>query len=211
MDAAASLHAPFASAGSVDTQRELGRLTRELEQALERFRNDARLVTLVEKEVPDARQRLEHVIKLTDDAAHRTLDLVERSYPLAGQTAAEAQRLMDNWSISVDPVAARRFLVLSRTNMEQVRTNLNEVLLAQGYQDLTGQILRGVIRLVAEVESTLVELVKLAGDDARALAASASPGDDWRRGVGPQLPGAAAGGAVGAQQDVDALLSGLGV
>ena len=54
------------------------------------FSVDSRLVDLAEKEVPDARHRLDHVLKLTDEAAHRTMDLVEQSGPLAERTAREA-------------------------------------------------------------------------------------------------------------------------
>ena len=57
-------------------------LTANAQSALARFRVDARLERLAEQEVPDARKRLTHVVKLTDEAAHRTLDLVEQSGPL---------------------------------------------------------------------------------------------------------------------------------
>ena len=66
--------------------------------ALERFRLDSRLDDLAEKEMPDARQRLNHVLKLTDEAAHRTLDLVEQSGPPAERTAREAAALTESWA-----------------------------------------------------------------------------------------------------------------
>ena len=46
-------------------------------------------------------------------------------------------------------------------DMGKVRANLSEVLLAQGYQDLTGQIIRGVMKLVGELEIALADLVRL--------------------------------------------------
>lgn len=55
---------------------ELRKLTIDLQTALDRFRVDSRLVDLAEKEVPNAKHRLDHVLKLTDEAAHRTMDLV---------------------------------------------------------------------------------------------------------------------------------------
>jgi chemotaxis protein CheZ len=48
----------------------------DLQAALEQFRCDSRLLDLAERQVPDARHRLAHALKLTDDAAHRTMDLV---------------------------------------------------------------------------------------------------------------------------------------
>ena len=69
-------------------------LTLNLRSALDRFRLDSRLTRLAEKEVPDARERLMHVLKLTDQAAHRTLDLVEQSCPPADRIAKEAAALV---------------------------------------------------------------------------------------------------------------------
>ncbi len=69
---------------------ELRKLTGDLQSALDRFSVDSRLVDLAEKEVPDARARLDHVLKMTDEAAHRTMDLVEQCGPLAERTARSA-------------------------------------------------------------------------------------------------------------------------
>jgi len=90
-----------------------------------------------------------------------------------------------------------------------VRNNLNEVVMAQGYQDLSGQIIRGVMKLVSELEVALVELVRLSksgGGKPRAVAE-----EEVQRGYGPVVPGVSHGPAVSDQEDVDALLSGLGM
>ena len=65
----------------------------DLQAALEHFRAESRLAEMAERQVPDARQRLAHVLKLTDDAAHHTMDLVDQSCPLVDAVAQEAQRL----------------------------------------------------------------------------------------------------------------------
>jgi chemotaxis protein CheZ len=198
---------------------DLRKLTRDLQAALERFRIDSRLVDLAEKEVPDARHRLDHVMKLTDEAAHRTMDLVEQSGPLAERTAQQAAEIMPLWqrfrarNMALDEFQSMIqlldvFLEAARNDMASVRNNLAEVLLAQGYQDLTGQIIRGVMKLVGELEHALVELVRLSkthGDPRRGVS------EDTRRGFGPAIPGIDHGPAVSDQEGVDALLSGLGV
>jgi chemotaxis protein CheZ len=194
-----------------DVLLDLRRVTRDLHAALERFRVDSRLATYAEKEIPDARARLEHVLKLTDDAAHRTLDLVEQSIPLADRTARAAQALLasagsDQRSSQPDLVA---FLAETGSRMEAVRENLSAVLLAQGYQDLTGQIIRGVMKLVGELEHALGDLVRLSSGKADTAAARAS--DGTARGFGPVVPGVDHGAHVDGQQDVDALLSDLGM
>ena len=200
---------------------ELRKLTSDLQSALVRFSIDSRLVELAEKEVPDARLRLDHVLKLTDEAAHRTMDLVEQSGPLAERTAKGAGEILDMWkrfrarSIAVEEfrvMAARMdsFLVEAHNDMGAVRTNLAEVLLTQGYQDLSGQIIRGVMKLVGELETALVELVRLSKSGSRESKEPVSA-DSAHRGFGPAVPGVDHGPAVSDQQDVDALLSGLGM
>jgi chemotaxis protein CheZ len=201
---------------------ELRKLTGDLQAALESFRVDSRLLDLAEKEVPDARLRLDHVLKLTDEAAHRTMDLVEQSGPLAERTAREAADIIAPWkrfrARTIDLTEFRQmlprmdvFLETARTDMDKVRGNLSEVLLAQGYQDLSGQIIRGVMKLVAELELALVDLVRLSKSGAPTPAAGKPLSDETRRGFGPTVPGINRGPAVSGQQDVDALLSGLGM
>jgi chemotaxis protein CheZ len=198
---------------------ELRKLTGDLQSALQRFRVDSRLLDLAEKEVPDARHRLDHVLKLTDEAAHRTMDLVEQSGPLAERTAREAADIVGLWKrfrARTIPVAEFRsmiermdvFLEAACVDMDKVRGNLSEVLLAQGYQDLSGQIIRGVMKLVAELEVALADLVRLSQSGTMT---SKPLSDETRRGFGPVVPGINNGPAVSGQQDVDALLSGLGM
>ncbi|MFO5795598.1 protein phosphatase CheZ, partial [Klebsiella pneumoniae] len=56
-----------------------------------------------------------------------------------------------------------QFLVRSGENAGQLSSQLNGILLAQDYQDLTGQVIKRVTKLVTEVESNLVKLVWMAG------------------------------------------------
>ena len=198
---------------------DLRKLTGGLQSALQRCRVDSRLADLAEKDVPNAKLRLDHVLRLTDEAAHRTLDLVEQSGPLAERTSRSAGELIEQWQrfrerkIAVEDFhrmvsGMDAFLKAAATDMDKVRENLSEVLLAQGYQDLSGQIIRGVMKLVTELEIALVDLVRLSRTGTR----GARPvSEETRRGFGPPIPGINSGPSVSGQQDVDALLSGLGV
>lgn len=195
-------------------------LTLNLRNALDRFRLDTRLTRLAEKEVPDARERLNHVLKLTDQAAHRTLDLVEKSAPMADRIAKEADALNEPWTrfrggqITVAEYCELigrldKFFVSARVDSNAVRANLNEVLMAQDFQDLTGQIIRGVVTLVSEVEVVLVDLAKLAGAHGVDIGPTA---EELARGTGPVVPGVEQGAAiVNGQEDIDSLLSDLGM
>jgi chemotaxis protein CheZ len=198
---------------------DLRKLTGDLQSALQRFRVDSRLADLAEKDVPNARLRLDHVLRLTDEAAHRTLDLVEQSGPLAERTSRAAADLVEPWQrFRERTIAVEEFhrmvqsldalLHATTADMDKVRENLSEVLLAQGYQDLSGQIIRGVMKLVTELEIALADLVRLSQTGTRG---TRRVSDETRRGFGPPIPGINSGPSVSGQQDVDALLSGLGV
>jgi len=198
--------------------KELRQLTGDLQQALERFSVESRLQDIAENEIPDARARLVHVISMTDEAAHRTLDLVEQSGPLAERTAQEAAGLIDSLeahysrnSAAAPPAellkSVEKFLPVARSNSELIRRNLADVLLAQGYQDLTGQIIRSVMKLVEELEGALASLAKLSGD----VVEHATMGERESSGQGPVVPGVTKGDVASGQTDVDALLSGLGM
>jgi chemotaxis protein CheZ len=190
-----------------------------LRSALDQFQLNSRLATLAGKEVPDARLRLDHALKITEEGAHKTLDLVEQSYPLAEKVAKQASSLVKTLQNAGDGVAHRiaadllpgikEFLATAQSDSEAVRANLTEVLMAQSAQDLSGQIIRGVITLVGEVERTLGQLTTLTGGKPAEATAASNQGST-SQGFGPAVPGITKG-AVSEQNDVDALLADLGM
>jgi len=212
-----------------DLFRELGRLTRELHEALKSFQLDARIAEFAEKEIPDAKERLGYVISMTEQAAHRTMDLVERSLPLTEGLARDGRRLAEEWGrFRARRMDAEAFRALAREldtflprvaeDAETVRGQLTEVLMAQDFQDLTGQIIRKVITLVQEVEGNLVELVRISGQRL-ARRGDGAGGKDAAEGKtsegktspsGPHVPGCDGGDVVKGQDEVDDLLASLG-
>ena len=151
---------------------ELRKLTGDLQSALDRFRVDSRLVDLAEKEVPDAR----HAPRSRAEAHRRggaSHAWISWSSPVRWPSARRAKRPTSSScgsasararSTSTIPRMVSAWTRSSRRlarDMDKVRGNLSEVLLAQGYQDLSGQIIRGVMKLVAELEIALVDLVRL--------------------------------------------------
>ena len=199
---------------------DLRALNASLQRTLDEFRNSFRRASSAGKEMPDARVRLDHVLKLTEDAAHRTLDLVERSGPLADRLSVDAVALIDpirqaRAAYTGTAVAELLFRVedfLGRVQHDgsSVRANLAEVLMAQSYQDLSGQIIRTVIKLVAELERTLSHFSELAGEGGAQQGSGAAEPASGGNGFGPAVPGVTTG-AVGEQGDVDDLLADLGM
>lgn len=201
--------------------REIGRLTRELHDSINGFVMDAGLADIAQTEMPNAAERLRYVIQTTEQAANTTLGAVEDSLPLADSLRNDARHLGEQWAkfnsrqLTVDDFRElsselSHFLTMTQTNTEELHNKLSEVLLAQGYQDITGQIIRKVIDLVNDVESKLVELVRLSGHKARAEGAGDEKKGPDTAAHGPAVPGVDKGELVNGQDDVDDLLSSLG-
>lgn len=210
---------------------EVGRLTRELHSAIVDFDIDPRNPHAKEmSQITDAAERLQYVVKMTDQAANCAIDLVEKSAPLVNYISYEAQSLMTDWQRFMRrEMKAEEFRVLARRveeflgrglhDSDQLSSNLNEILMAQGFQDLTGQVIKRVMTLIADVESNLLKLVVMAGQVDRAVGIEHSV-DDLRKkpvknnqssaGEGPQIHADKLEDVVSDQVDVDDLLSSLG-
>ncbi len=202
--------------------QELGKLTREFHEALNSFRLDSRLANFAEKEFPDARERLRHVVDMTAKSADRSLTAAEESMPICDGIENEANDLKGQWERFVSrDMSAEEFRQLSGrisgffetlgSDAGTLRGNLNEVMMAQDFQDLTGQIIERVITLVDDMESSLVDLIRISGQNLRPHEAEQKE-EDVLMGAGPVVPGVddAAANVVSGQDEVDDLLSSLG-
>lgn len=121
----------------------LVKLARELDD-LERT-IDARLPTARLASgggLPDACSRLEHVVKMTEEASMRTLDLADECRTLLGTIGAEHEATVD-----------------------AIRSRLSAMVEAQSFQDLTGQIIQRVIQLIRSLQSGLGDIQALHGED----------------------------------------------
>jgi chemotaxis protein CheZ len=201
----------------------LGKLTREFHEALNSFRLDSRLANFAEKEFPDARERLRHVVDMTAKSADRSLTAAEESMPICDGIESEAADLKVQWErfvnrdMSADEFRQlsgriNDFLDSSGSNAASLRNNLNEVMMAQDFQDLTGQIIERVIGLVDDMEGSLVELIRISGQSLREQGEAEQSEEDLLKGTGPVVPGVddAAENVVSGQDEVDDLLSSLG-
>lgn len=210
---------------------EVGKLTRELHNAIVNFQLDPRMPHAQElSQIADATERLNYVVTMTEKAANRTMDLVEQSAPLVNDLSDEAQSLSVEWGrfmrreISADgfrELAKRVELFLARSERDGAKLSghLNDILLAQDYQDLTGQVIKRVTQLVTEVESNLLKLVLMASQvdrfagiqhDHEALRAEQEKLKEPSRGEGPQIHADKREDVASSQDDVDDLLSSLG-
>lgn len=198
---------------------EVGRLTRQLHSAIVDFQVDDRLVTLASTEIPDAKERLNYVIDMTENAANKTMDAVEECLPLANVLTTNIQSVKPKWEklMKRDIELAEfktlchdveQFVEQSELDSIRIKDLLNQILLAQDFQDLTGQIIRRVIDLVREVESNLVSMLTVFGE--QAVEDSLSTPVIGIEAEGPIMNAEEREDVVAGQDEVDDLLSSLG-
>jgi chemotaxis protein CheZ len=198
--------------------QEVGKMTRQLHDSLRSFSEDSRIDHLAEQEIPDARERLAYVIAMTEQAADKTLSAVENTLPVAEKISERADLLSKTWKkFRARKLSADEFRTLAEDielflddideQSNVMKNNLTDVLMAQEYQDLSGQIIKRVITLVEEVEGNLVQLIRLTGQKYTNSSSEEVPSDEL---AGPQVPGVGSDDAITNQDDVDDLLSSLG-
>jgi len=203
---------------------EVGRMTREVHEALMTFATDDRLNLLAEDEMPDARDRLRYVITLTEQAANRTLALVEEAFPVADRLMDRAERLQielaqiqqrhaDNTPLVDVITGLTEYLESVQQNGGVLKTELTDIMMAQEFQDLSGQLLLRVIALLETLEGKMLGLLqKIHPVSAEKPAAPTVAA--LSQGLGPMVPGAkphaSAAEPIKNQDDVDDLLASLG-
>ena len=222
--------------------QEVGRLTRGLHEAIKQFNMDVEASTAYQvsksdqhSEVSDANERLNYVLTLTENAANTTMDMVDASLPVAAELGEQARLLRQDWKQLADKESSmselkdlgrttESFLQEIERGSDTLHKNFTEILLTQGFQDITGQLIKRVIGLVNDVESSLLKLVVVAGKVDRITGVRREPGDvetssaeeqqqnekNQTQGVGPQVLASEAEGSVAGQDEVDDLLSSLG-
>jgi chemotaxis protein CheZ len=197
----------------MDVHQQLGVLTRQLHDSL----NGLGLTAKVKDwagELPDAKSRLSYIAKLTGEAAEKVLNQVDQAKAQHDHITAETRRI--GALIVQDPVAAvAKGHVMNFVNdveqaSKKVDAHLTEIMMAQDFHDLTGQVIAKVVALAATIEEQLVLLLiqtappELAGKapDAETAYVPAL--------AGPVVAGQAHTDVVTDQSQVDDLLASLG-
>src|SRR3569832_1191111 len=132
--------------------QEIGRLTRQVHDVLASFQMDRRILELAENEIPAAKDRLAYVITVTEQAAQKVIAAIESSLPMAADKKINAERLLDKWKtfsrreMNVEEFRKHShendaFLHGTHADADRLKGYLNEMLMAQEFQDLTGQVI----------------------------------------------------------------------
>lgn len=211
---------------SVELFAEVGKLTRQLHDSLNNFQLESRIANLATEDIPDAQSRLNYVIETTEQAANRTMDAVDTCMPIAEQINSGIKHIMPEWKkLMTRQLELNEFKTLcydldnfleqSLTESEKLNSLLTEVLMAQGYQDITGQVIRRVMELVKEVEDSLVHMLTMFSvseviDPSAKKDKELAKDSDNMKAEGPIIDAENRDDVVSGQDDVDDLLSSLG-
>ncbi|MFT5674786.1 MAG: chemotaxis protein CheZ [Paraglaciecola sp.] len=210
------------SQDSVQLFAEVGKLTRQLHDSLNNFQFDERIVNMASEDIPDAQTRLMYVIEATEEAANKTMDLVDSCMPIAKNLHSGVDSILPEWRKLMTRQlelggfnklchTMDSFLLESVTESAKLNELLTEVLMTQGYQDLTGQVIRRVIELVKEVEDNLIHMLTMFGGmEVNESTNKITSEADSIKAEGPILNAATREDVVSDQDDVDDLLSSLG-
>ncbi len=155
-----------------DVFSSLGQMTRELHDSLRELGHDKALGDAA-RTIPDARQRLTYIVQMTEQAATRALNAIEVAKPIQDALENQSEALGTRWEkvfanqLSADDfktLAADTHAFLRAVPRQSRATNdqLTEIMMAQDFQDLTGQVIKKVVELVANLETQLLKVLLVA-------------------------------------------------
>lgn len=197
----------------------LGTITREMHEAFSVLGAVGGLHSVVD-EMPDARDRLAHVGKMTEEAANKVLNLVDAGKPECDDLAKRGHELADSLTrmaaqddLTVDRargllIACSKFAQSTATFAEKEGEVLSDIMMAQDFQDLSGQVIKKVIDIIGRTEAQLVQLLMDSAPE-QIVAQIKHPETEFT-GETHQLQGPQAPSAALAQNDVDDLLASMG-
>jgi chemotaxis protein CheZ len=146
----------------------IGHMTRALHENLRGLGLD-KLIEKAASEIPDARDRLDYVVRLSEQAAKKVLDATDAAGPLQDGIDSSAVELKTQWQALLDnpdggdwrALAERTMASLdaSRTAASATRGHLMDIMMAQDFQDLTGQVIGRITAIAQNLEQQLVQVL----------------------------------------------------
>jgi chemotaxis protein CheZ len=162
MEAFADLAPPVSGAASPEVFQRLGMLTRQLHDTLTQLGVMPKLQVAADG-LPDARSRLQYIAQKTAAAADKVLNSVDSAKAEHHKVAADTRRIAA--AIVADPVkavasgAVMNFVGDIEAATQRIDTHLTDIMLAQDFHDLTGQVVAKVVKLAGDLEDSLIKLL----------------------------------------------------
>jgi len=158
-----TLLAPQMAAGaSPEVFKQLGLITRQLHDTLNQLGVMPKLEQAANG-LPDARSRLSYIAQKTGDAANKVLNSVDMAKAEHHSISAQTRRMAA--AIVADPVkavatgAVMNFVNDVEASTERIDAHLTDIMMAQDFHDLTGQVVAKVVALASDLEDSLVKLL----------------------------------------------------
>ena len=161
MDDATTLQ-PATPLVSPEVFQEIGTITRLLHDTMQQLGVMPRLQVATDG-LPDARSRLTYIATKTAEAAEKVLNSVDKA-KTDHACIAQATREMAR-AIVADPVravasgAVMNFVADIEERTARIDGHLTDIMMAQDFHDLTGQVVAKVVTLANELEDSLVKLL----------------------------------------------------
>ncbi len=154
----------------------IGHLTRTLHQTLLDLGYDKNIEKAAHN-IPDAKERLAYIANMTEQAANRTLNSIDSIMELPSSIQKEFISLeniiCDSANLSKEELVEQlKALSLSqkKTECERIKEELMNIMMAQDFQDLTGQVIKKIVHLADEMEQSLYNfLVEFSPDEANKI------------------------------------------
>jgi len=146
----------------------LGHIVRSLHNTLHEIGAD-KVLSEAASEFPSARERLLHIASLTENAANKVLSKVEEVMPIQDKLVENSEQMQDAWSKLTPDMASdsmkplsentKSFIAETFSGSKVTRAALSDIMMAQDFQDLTGQLIKKVVTLLEKTEKDLLNLL----------------------------------------------------
>jgi chemotaxis protein CheZ len=192
----------------------VGHMTRLLHDSLRGLGLD-KLLERAAEDIPDARDRLDYVARMSEQAAQKVLNATDAAIPIQESMDNGARQLVLRLSdltcrsasaeeYQLEALDAVKFLQTISVNSRETKAHLMDIMMAQDFQDLTGQVIKRVTELAQNLEQQLVQLlIEYSPDQIKR-----APQDGLLN--GPQINPEGKSDLVANQGQVDDLLDSLG-
>ncbi|MBC7599505.1 MAG: protein phosphatase CheZ [Polaromonas sp.] len=147
----------------------IGHLTRQMHESMRELGLDRGIAEATEA-IPNARDRLSYVAHMTERAAERALNAIDVAQPIQERLSKQADSLGQRWDAwFASPLElndARDLVVHTRAYLSEIpkeasatNAQLMEIMMAQDFQDLTGQVIKKMMEVIQDMESHLLQLL----------------------------------------------------
>jgi len=200
---------------SGDMYTRIGNLTRQLYDTLRQLGYSDALEKVAQKDIPDARERLAYIATLSEQAATRALNAVERIQPIQDALESQSRELHRRWEMLYDnrlsveefkqlAMETRSFCLGVPVQARKTNAQLLEIMMAQDFQDLTGQVIKKIVAMAQKMEQEMLQIL------VAAIPAEKRAGIESELLNGPVINPAGRDDVVTSQAQVDDLLESLG-